>query len=822
MAEMGSTMYDIIKDYLNYLSTHPNGGEISYRTEFEKFFKKSIPSHLKYKNITVIQEDRYSGIEIKGTPDFFVYEDYDSLLKKLVGFIECKEPAYKLEKLIESEQIKKYAQTCENIIITNYHRFILLQKGKKEHDFELSNEQNSIQKFENMLRDFYSYDYPYIKTKKSLVTALAAQSFYYSVALREFMANKGNEMENFYIKFNLLFSEFQKSISYHYELEDFCDIYSQSLVYGLMLSCIDTTKKLDEKELDYLRGIPNEYKLLYEFLSKAYENRDFPMPIKMALINIGKNINLISIEDIKKEFAKTNNGKQNIAVYLYEDFMKEYDKLRQTEKRKENGVYYTPNEAADFIARSVNEIIKTKFSLPKGYLSDNVKTLDFACGTGTFLHSIFQLILQNIGDDLDKGELLGKISEDIYGFELLFTPHIIAHTFLMKLLKENGLEMNGERLRIYLTNTLDIDAQHSISEHMPELKKEYDKSTDIKNKEQILAIVGNPPYRNGKSQAKEGRIDSELNKYKEGLNDKKINLDDLYIKFIRFAELKIEKSGYGIIGIITNNSYLYGKTHRQMRKHLYNTFDEIYIVNLHGNAHKSEKDKNIFDIMVGVSIAFFVKLKEPAKKCVRYFSTMDNNIVSRQEKLSFLENTKFEKIKWKKLNPKETEYFWFVDKNLSLQSEYNKFWKVTDIFKDMNSGLNTLQDPVCSVYSRKQIKEVVNNFKDLSIEALQEKYNLKEARDWTISGAKNDCKNNYKENLFIQYNFRPFDIRHTFYSGQTRGFIGTPSRSTKDYYVNNNLTLITKKQMKSNSFANIFITNEIVDRSFLESAYGGA
>jgi len=144
MAEIGSTMYDTIRDYLNELAAHPNGTEMECRTHFDNFFKKSVPPHLAKRNITAIQEGRHSGIDVEGTPDFFVYEDYGSLFKKLVGFIECKKPAYKLEKLIESEQIKKYAKTCENIIITNYHRFILLQKGKKEHDIELASDQNSI------------------------------------------------------------------------------------------------------------------------------------------------------------------------------------------------------------------------------------------------------------------------------------------------------------------------------------------------------------------------------------------------------------------------------------------------------------------------------------------------------------------------------------------------------------------------------------------------------------------------------------------------------------------------------------------------------
>ncbi|MDR3286113.1 MAG: hypothetical protein LBT27_01550, partial [Prevotellaceae bacterium] len=249
-------------------------------------------------------------------------------------------------------------------------------------------------------------------------------------------------------------------------------------------------------------------------------------------------------------------------------------------------------------------------------------------------------------------------------------------------------------------------SQHSISELLPALKREYEKARDIKDKENLLAIIGNPPYFGGKSQAKTDVIDGELKKYKKGLNEKNIQpLNDLYIKFIRFAEWKIERCGYGVIGIITNNSFLDGITHRKMREHLYNTFDEIYIVNLHGNMRKGKGDKNIFDIKLGVSITFLVKRQnittKPLKnsknrlglpKTVKYFSILNNNLISRAEKLSFLEDADFSKIQWKELHPAETPYFWFTDKDLSLEDAYKKFWKITDIFENYESGITTGRD----------------------------------------------------------------------------------------------------------------------------------
>ena len=794
-----------VQNYLAYFIARPDGEEIEYRTLFETLFSTlQIPFMDK---TSIVQEDRRSGIEVEGMPDFFVWDDADTLYKSLVGFIECKKPSYNIEKLIDSEQIKKYSKTCENIIITNYGRFILLQKGKKQHDITLTTDTKTLLDFITLLQDFYDYKYPYINSKKTLVAALAAQSFYYSVALRQYIDDKANETESFYTKFKGLFGEYEKSINYHYELTDFCDIYAQSLVYGLLLARLDKGELLNEQKLNYLENIPDEYRLLYEFLAQAYENRYLPTEIKIALTNIGKNINLIDTTAITNEFQKTNNGKQNIAVYLYEDFLAQYDKFRGTENRKEGGVYYTPGEATDFITRGVNHLLKTHFDLPQGYNSGNVKILDFACGTGTFIHSVFEQMIPDNPDTLEKSILKNKITKDIYGFELLFTPYIISHTILAQFLKGKGIHLGNERLGIYLTNTLDISS-HSISELLPSLKKEYEKARDIKDRENILAIIGNPPYFNGKSQAKSDVIDVEIKKYKQGLNEKKINLDDLYIKFIRFAEWKIQKCGYGVVGIITNNSFLDGVTHRQMRKHLCETFDGIYIVNLHGNSRKGEGDKNIFDIMAGVSITFFIKRQNPTEKTVKYFSTLNNNLISRAEKLSFLKETGFEKIDWKTINPAETQYYWFADKDLSLEGEYKKFRKITDIFRHYNSGIQTKRDNFTLHYDEKNLEQIKVDLANLSIEAIKQKYNVDDNRDWSVLKAKQDLLFNYNPQ---NVSYRPFDNRHTSLSKKSKGFLAYPRYETSQHFEKDNVGLCFTRQLLGDKWQNIFVTDKMID-----------
>ena len=791
--------------------------EHTYRTPLENLINSIKFPTL---NITPIHEGKAEKLDVDGTPDFFIYKDENTLFKTLVGFIECKKISYNLQQLIGSEQIKKYSKTSENIIITNYREFVLLQKGVVQKkvvilnpDLSIVEDENSYQNLINLLIDFYGYEYQYIKTKKSLISALATQSFYYSVALREYIEDKDNENDMFYYRFRSLFEDFQKSIQYHYELVDFCDIYAQSLVYGLLLSRLDTNELLDETKRNYLDGIPETYQLLYEFLESAYSNKFLPPEIKVALTNIGKNLNLINVESIQKEFDKVANGKSNIAVYLYEDFLKQYDELRKTEKRKEGGVYYTPKEAADFIIRGVRDIIKTSFSLEDGFLSPNVKVLDFACGTGTFIDSIFDLSIEDDLDDLDKLKIKEKIINDFYGFEILFTPYIISHTILTKHLKDKGIKLfQGERLGIYLTNTLDI-SQHSISGHLPNLKKEHEKAAKIKNQEEILAIVGNPPYFNGKSQSKKGIIDDELYKYKIGINKRKTQINNLYMKFIRFAEWKIENAGYGIIGVITCNGWLDGDTQNVMRKHLYQTFDDIYIVNLHGNNHKGDDDKNIFDIRVGVNITFFVKKKESdGQKRVFYYSTLENKIFSRLEKLEFLKQNSLENIKFIQLSPEITDNYWFISKDLSESAIYKHFWKITDILKEYNSGITTGNDPVCISYSEKEALGIKTDIFNMDIKTFERFYSV--TKNWDFLLARKSLEQN---STCRQILYRPFDIRYTFFSND--GFLFRSRYDIMQHFIcgRSNLGLSVSRLLTGGSFSHSFIVNKISEIILLSS-----
>jgi predicted helicase len=410
-------------------------------------------------------------------------------------------------------------------------------------------------------------------------------------------------------------------------------------------------------------------------------------------------------------------------IHFYEDFLSEYD----PKKRKERGVWYTPLPVVKFIVRAVDDILQTDFNLPKGladtskikikikeqklnkkgaleeYLVEKevhkVQILDPATGTGTFLAET----VSQIHDKFKKqtGKWQGYVEEHLIsrlnGFEILMAPYTMAHIKLDWLLAQTGFEDTpNKRLRIYLTN--------SLEEHHPEtgtlfaqfLAREANEANGIKRDAPVMVVMGNPPY-SVSSQNKGVWIDNLMVDYKENLNEKNIQpLSDDYIKFIRLGQHFIEKNGEGILAYISNNGFLDGLIHRQMRKELLNTFDKIYILNLHGDSNKKETspdgsiDENVFDIRQGVGINIFVK--NGSKKQGELADVFYNDLFGeRSEKYKFLQKSTLRNVKWQKLNFNDNYYF-FVPKDFELKDEYEKGFKINKLFPVNSSGVKTHND----------------------------------------------------------------------------------------------------------------------------------
>ncbi|EAL9780618.1 DNA methyltransferase [Campylobacter upsaliensis] len=817
-------------------------GEHSFRTPLE-----NLLNALKIENVKIIQEALSKDEKGVARADFKIYKHINSKDKlsynALVGFVECKNIDVDLNKELKSRQLSRYSQLCPNILLTNYRQFILLSFDRAVKVCELFDEnlnptlfsENEKQIFLSLISDFYGENHANIKSKAELIKVLSSQSFYLSTTLKEAYDTKENkENERFFEFFKRTYESFLAIQRYGFDEFDFCDLIAQSVIYGLFVSFVENKEFAfnEDETQNFISYLPKNFKTLSELVYFSLPNFDLPEQVKQVLKNIQKTIALLD----KPTMAKFLNLElEQIAIYLYEDFIKAYDELKGTQKRKEGGVFYTPKSVVKMIVSSLDELLKSKFN-KTGFNDKSVKVLDFATGTGSFLASVCEKILEQ-QHSLSQNEsfkqatqneaIKNKFLEDIYGFELSFVPYIVARLKLMQILKKKGYDkVNEADFQIYLNNTLDLSNQAHYELKIPlfYLDAEWKKARDVKHDKNLLVILGNPPY-NAKSKNKGKEILELLKIYKENLNETNIQpLDNDYIKFIRFSQWKLLEQGSstGLMGFIIPNSFLDGRIHRNMRESLYKSFDEIYILNLHGSSEKDAKnDENVFDIKIGVCISLFIKYKnEPSKGAtIFYASTAQKGIFKRAEKYALLDDISqrgLNSIKWEELSPNEP-YFWFVPKSFESE-EYEDFWALAGdkalgdkraIFGIYSSGIKTERDNIAIQLNEKVMQKIVDDFSNLSQVQLVQKYDLKDTRDWKIANAINVIKNKLGSIEKIAY--RPFDFQYTFYSTKSKSFLAYPRFETMQHFLSGeNLGLCFSKDCQ-NFFDTIFISGEITD-----------
>ncbi|EGK8069854.1 N-6 DNA methylase [Campylobacter upsaliensis] len=827
-------------------------GEHSFRTPLE-----NLLNALKIENVKIIQEALSKDEKGVARADFKIYKHINSKDKlsynALVGFVECKNIDVDLNKELKSRQLSRYSQLCPNILLTNYRQFILLSFDRAVKVCELFDEnlnptlfsENEKQIFLSLISDFYGENHANIKSKAELIKVLSSQSFYLSTTLKEAYDTKENkENERFFEFFKRTYESFLAIQRYGFDEFDFCDLIAQSVIYGLFVSFVENKEFAfnEDETQNFISYLPKNFKTLSELVYFSLPNFDLPEQVKQVLKNIQKTIALLD----KPTMAKFLNLElEQIAIYLYEDFIKAYDELKGTQKRKEGGVFYTPQPVVRCIVSVLDELLRVKFS-KKGFSEKGVKVLDFATGTGSFLASVCEKILEQ-QHSLSQNEsfkqatqneaIKNKFLEDIYGFELSFVPYIVARLKLMQILKKKGYDkVNEADFQIYLNNTLDLSNQAHYELKIPlfYLDAEWKKARDVKHDKNLLVILGNPPY-NAKSKNKDETILKFLETYKKNLNETNIQpLYNDYIKFIRFSQWKLLEQGSstGLMGFIIPNSFLDGRIHRNMRESLYKSFDEIYILNLHGSDKDAKNDENVFDIKIGVCISLFIKYKnEPSKGAtIFYASTAQKGIFKRAEKYALLDDISqrgLNSIKWEELSPNEP-YFWFVPKSFESE-EYEDFWalagdkalaKSKAVFLNFNSGVETGKDNIAIQPSKSAMEQVLSDFETLSKEAILKKYKLKDLDENIISKTLAEYKHKDTPARITPIAYRPFDTQYTLYS-RKQGFLRRTMYGVMQHFLRGeNLGLCFPKICLNFIFDYSMVINTIVDRTFGGSKTG--
>ena len=592
-----------------------------------------------------------------GAPDLVITAKKDKLLQ---GHVEAKDIDVSLNEAKKSEQMKRYFPALSNLLLTDYLDFRWFVNGAEKDRFclaevkrngEFVHDPSAFAHAEKVLKEFLSRDPVRIEGAEDLARRLAqlAHLIRNSIVLAFQTGNASEVLRDWRAVFaQTLLPE----LADEGKEAEFADMFAQTLGYGLFSARVMSASARQFTLAEAAKLIPKTNPFLRDFFDLITGPKLDDEPFIGYVQDLVTVLECANMALILEDFGKgvESGRRRDPVVHFYETFLSAYDpKLREL-----RGVYYTPEPVVSYIVESIDWLLREKFDLKDG-LADKTKfsftrkegekeieeeshrvlVLDPATGTGTFLFEVIEQIRERFEKKHQAGLWPAYVHEHLlprlFGFELLMAPYAVAHFKI-------GLELSGrhllelqrdiwayhfqgnERVNIFLTNTLE-DIQQITAQQGPLaiIGKEGNEAIAIKKHRPVLVVLGNPPYANFGRQNRNDFILGLLDDYKRGLKEKKINLNDDFIKFVRWAQWRIEQTGQGIIGFITNNVYLDGLTHRRMRESLLETFDEIYILNLHGSAKKQEtvadgsKDDNVFDITVGVAIAIFVKLPPEAK-----------------------------------------------------------------------------------------------------------------------------------------------------------------------------------------------------------------
>ncbi len=464
--------------------------------------------------------------------------------------------------------------------------------------------------FFELLENFFSFSIPEIQNSSDLSIELAKKTRFLEHLLQEELLRENEEVTRFY-------KAFQEELIETLTKERFADLYAQTITYGLFAARMKV--KNGFKRETAWKWIPESLPLLKEIFY-SMTGPHFPESLTWIVDDITQVLEKADISSILNEF-KTTRWDEDPVIHFYETFLATYN----PRERERLGVYYTPLPVVSYIVKSIHELLRDRFKKSEGLATSDVTLLDPAAGTLTFVVQAIKQVQKELEDRKKGGLVKSYIEEHIlphfHAFEILVAPYTIGHFKVSMVLEDMGYRFKeGSRFQFYLTNTLEMKDPKQIS-FLIDLAKEGQEAKRIKEKVPILIVLGNPPY-SVSSENKSEFIENLMDDYKEDVREERNiqPLSDDYIKFIRFAHWKISQAGKGILGFITNNSYLSGIIHRGMRRKLLETFDEIYILNLHGSSRIGEKtpdggkDENVFDIQQGVSIALFVKYGEEYKK----------------------------------------------------------------------------------------------------------------------------------------------------------------------------------------------------------------
>ncbi len=653
-----------------------------------------------------------------GIPDFTVKRR-----ELLVGYVEAKDVGLDLDGVEKTEQLKRYREAFSNLVLTNYLEFRWYADGKcrlketlaERHGKKL--EAKDTDKVAALLEQFLNFSGEVVTSPEDLARQMARLTKAIRLATLTALEEEAKDGELRQLK-----EGFREVLLPDIADGEFADMYAQTISYGLFAARVGHAQTGGRDSFSRRTAgsyIPSTNPFLRRLFNTVVET-DAVGKIDWAVDDLVQLLSQVDMGGILEDFGQRTRQEDPV-VHFYETFLAAYNAAL----RKSRGVYYTPEPVVSFIVRSVDAVLKERFDLPMG-LADTardsatgkptVQILAPATGTGTFLYEVVKQIygnlegmgLANQWDSYVEEHLLGRL----FGFELLMAPYAIAHLKLGLQLQELGYGFKGkQRLGVYLTNCLDEAMKRSEVLFGQFVADEANEAAAIKRDAPVMVVLGNPPY-SGHSANKSEWIAGLVKDYYfvDGVPLKERNpkwLQDDYVKFIRFGQWRIGQTGYGVLAFITNHGYLDNPTFRGMRQNLMETFTDIYVLDLHGNAKKKETcpdgsaDKNVFDIQQGVSIGIFIK--EPGKDTPAkvYHAELWGDRASKYESLNLLD---IARVQWQTIKPLKSEYL-FIQQDLEAKAEYEKGWQITKILPVNTLGFQSHRDSFAVAFSQDELEQ---------------------------------------------------------------------------------------------------------------------
>ena len=712
--------------------THATGQatEHSYRPAFQ-----TLVQALGGTGVTALNEPAQVAC---GAPDFIVERDGIP-----IGHIECKDIDTNLDNIENNEQLRRYREGLPNLLLTDYLEIRwyvsgelreTARIGRANNRGEITVDRDRARRAAAIFDAFFASRPPTVHDPRELAERMATKArLLRDSIIRIFLQEGGSG------PLHDLLDAYRGVLIGGLDATDFADLQAQTAAYGLFAArCLHDSGNgpFTRRTAIFADTTPFLREVFGRIAGPGIDSRIAWIVDDLALL-----LDRADMAAVLTDFGRRTR-REDPVVHFYEDFLAAYD----PELREVRGVYYTPEPVVSYIVRSADRLLRNRFGLADGLAETTandegrpVFILDPAAGTGSFLREVVVRIRETIDEkglsgawpDYIRNHLLPRL----FGFELLMAPYAICHLKLA--LEIGGTDARfrmpeGERLGVFLTNTLEEPHERTTGALFGhEIAQEAAGADDIKRDRPVMVVLGNPPY-SGHSANKGAWIrgllrgsdgEESTGNYFEvnGQPLEKRNpkwLNDDYVKFIRFAQWRIERTGEGVLAFVTNHSYLDNPTFRGMRRSLMETFDEIYLLDLHGNAKRKERspdggvDENVFDIQQGVAVGLFVKHANGGDGVARVFHA---DLWGEREhgdgggKYGWLSLNDVTTTQWRELEPKSSLYL-FVPRDEERVEEYERGWKLTDIFPVNSVGIVTARDRLTIQWAERDMRNVANDF----------------------------------------------------------------------------------------------------------------